>query len=63
MTNREEERTFYENGVASSLCGERKFNTYKALNSCYLWPEFKRQAEGGELNSPRSCNLTGLFNL
>lgn len=26
-----------------------------------IWPEFKRQAEAAELNSPRSCNLTGLF--
>lgn len=34
MINREEERTFYENGVTCSLCSERKFNTYKALNPC-----------------------------
>ena len=44
------------------LYSERKKNyTYKAPNSCQLWSEFKRQAEGGELSSPRSCNLPGLL--
>lgn len=40
---------------------KEKNYTYKALNSCQLWLEFKRQAEGGELRSPRSCNLPGLL--